>query len=173
MVGQGDGVKIISSSDLEVKSYVWKNVIGKLNYTVLGRKNKISNLKEISAQACSGGVIGEAKTASAGGLLNKTLGIGNFLGFEIENITVSSINTPEIIHATQDYAGGFAGKAMGGKVSNVQISELQKVEANNYAGGFVGYGGTGSLAETGALNILGLVKISNLLESSTRTCIRY
>ena len=91
MVGQGDGVKIISSSDLEAKSYVWKNVIGKLNYTVLGRKNKISNLKEISAQACSGGVIGEAKTASAGGLLNKTLGIGNFLGFEIENITVSSI----------------------------------------------------------------------------------
>ena len=45
----------------------------------------------------------------------------------------------------------------------MQISELQKVEANNYAGGFVGYGGTGSLAETGALNILGLVKISNLL----------
>ena len=48
MVGQGDGVKIISSSDLEAKSYVWKNVIDELNYTVLGRKNKISNLKEIS-----------------------------------------------------------------------------------------------------------------------------
>ena len=163
MVGQGDGVKIISSSDLEAKSYVWKNVIDELNYTVLGRKNTISNLKEISAQSRSGGVIGEAKTASAGGILNKTLGIGNFLGFEIENITVSSIDTPGIIHATQDYAGGFAGKAMGGTVSNVHISELQKVEANNYAGGFVGYGGTGSLAETGALNILGLVKISNLL----------
>ena len=173
MVGQGDGVKIISSSDLEAKSYVWKNVIGELNYTVLGRKNTISNLKEISAQSRSGGVIGEAKTASAGGILNKTLGIGNFLGFEIENITVSSIDTPGIIYATQDYAGGFAGKAMGGKVSNVHISELQKVEANNYAGGFAGYGGTGSLAETGALNILGLVKISNLLESGTRTCIRY
>ena len=39
---------------------------------------------------------------------------------------------------------------MGGTVSNVHISELQKVEANNYAGGFAGYGGTGSLAETGA-----------------------
>ena len=37
MVGQGDGVKIISSSDLEAKSYVWKNVIDELNYTVLGR----------------------------------------------------------------------------------------------------------------------------------------
>ena len=164
MVGQGDGVKIISSSDLEAKSYVWKNVIDELNYTVLGRKNTISNLKEISAQSRSGGVIGEAKTASAGGILNKTLGIGNFLGFEIENITVSSIDTPGIIHATQDYAGGFAGKAMGGTVSNVHISELQKVEANNYAGGFAGYGGTGSLAETGALNILGLVKIANLLD---------
>ncbi|MCG4880086.1 Cna B-type domain-containing protein [Amedibacillus dolichus] len=164
MVGQGDGVKIISSSDLKVKSYVWKNVIGELNYTVLGRKNTISNLKEISAQSRSGGVIGEAKTASAGGILNKTLGIGNFLGFEIENITISSINAPGIIHATQDYAGGFAGKAMGGTVSNVHISELQKVEANNYAGGFAGYGGTGSLAETGALNILGLVKIANLLD---------
>ena len=164
MVGQGDGVKIISSSDLKVKSYVWKNVIGELNYTVLGRKNTISNLKEISAQSRSGGVIGEAKTASAGGILNKTLGIGNFLGFEIENITISSINAPGIIHATQDYAGGFAGKAMGGTVSNVHISELQKVEANNYAGGFAGYGGTGSLAETGALNILGLVEIANLLD---------
>ncbi len=53
MVGQGDGVKIISSSDLEAKSYVWKNVIDELNYTVLGRKNTISNLKEISAQSRS------------------------------------------------------------------------------------------------------------------------
>ena len=97
--------------------------------------------------------------------MNKTLGIGNFLGFEIANTSVSSIDTPGIIHATQDYAGGFAGKAMGGTVSNVHISELQKVDANNYAGGFVGYGGTGSLAETEALDILGLnlVKISNLL----------
>lgn len=42
MIGQGDGVKIISSSDLESKSYVWKNVIGKLNYAILGRKNTIS-----------------------------------------------------------------------------------------------------------------------------------
>ena len=163
MIGQGDGVKIISSSDLESKSYVWKNVIGKLNYTVLGRNNTISNLKEISGQSHVGGVIGEVKTASAGGILNKTLGIGNFLGFEIENTSVSSIDTSGIINATQDYAGGFAGRAMGGTVSNVHISELQKVEANNYAGGFVGYGGTGSLAETKALDILGLVKISNLL----------
>ena len=113
------------------------------------------------------------KQASAGGILNKTLGIGNFLGFEIENITISSINAPGIIHATQDYAGGFAGKAMGGTVSNVHISELQKVEANNYAGGFAGYGGTGSLAETGALNILGLVKIANLLDPGTRACLGY
>ena len=165
MIGQGDGVKIISSSDLESKSYVWKNVIGKLNYAILGRKNTISNLKEISGQSHIGGVIGEVKTASAAGILNKTLGIGNFLGFEIANTSVSSIDTPGIIHATQDYAGGFAGKAMGGTVSNVHISELQKVDANNYAGGFVGYGGTGSLAETEALDILGLnlVKISNLL----------
>ena len=165
MIGQGDGVKIISSSDLESKSYVWKNVIGKLNYAILGRKNAISNLKEISGQSHIGGVIGEVKTASAAGILNKTLGIGNFLGFEIANTSVSSIDTPGIIHATQDYAGVFAGKAMGGTVSNVHISELQKVDANNYAGGFVGYGGTGSLAETEALDILGLnlVKISNLL----------
>lgn len=165
MIGQGDGVKIISSSDLESKSYVWKNVIGKLNYAILGRKNTISNLKEISGQSHIGGVIGEVKTASAAGILNKTLGIGNFLGFEIANTSVSSIDTPGIIHAIQDYAGGFAGKAMGGTVSNVHISELQKVDANNYAGGFVGYGGTGSLAETEALDILGLnlVKISNLL----------
>ena len=165
MVGQGDGVKIISSSDLESKSYVWKNVIGTLNYTVLGRNNTISNIKEISGQSHVGGVIGEVKTASAGGILNKTLGIGNFLGFEIENTTVSSIDISGIIQANQDYAGGFAGKAMGGTVSDVHISEFQKIEANNYAGGFVGYGGTGSLAETEALNILGLnlVKISNLL----------
>ena len=118
MIGQGDGVKIISSSDLESKSYVWKNVIGKLNYAILGRKNAISNLKEISGQSHIGGVIGEVKTASAAGILNKTLGIGNFLGFEIANTSVSSIDTPGIIHATQDYAGGFAGKAMGGTVYN-------------------------------------------------------
>ena len=163
LVGQGDGVKIISSSELSEKSFIWKKVLPILNYTVKNRKNTVTNLNEVKGKNFVGGIIGEARTASAAGLLNKVLGIGNFLKFEIGDTQVTNSSSGASITAVNDYAGGMAGRAIGGDISNINITELKEVTAQNYAGGFIGHGGTGSLAETGALNILGLIKVSNLL----------
>lgn len=162
-VGQGDGLKVISSSDLVSKSFIWKEVSSKLDYSVKGRENSITHLEEIEGKNYVGGVIGEVRTASASGLLNHTLGIGNFLKFEMSDIKISNTATGSSIRATENYAGGFAGKAIGGNISNAHVTEIKNVAAQNYTGGFIGYGGTGSLAETNGLNILGLVKVSNLL----------
>lgn len=162
-VGQGDGLKILSSADVSSKSYVWKNTIPNIGYTTKNRGNMLSNLIKIEGKNLVGGLIGEARTASASGLLNHTLGIGNFLKFEIENVQLTNASTGGVVTAGNNFAGGMAGRASGGNVSKVTVENLQKVTTNNYAGGFVGYGGTGSLAETASLNILGLIEISNLL----------
>ena len=142
---------------------LWKKVLPILNYTVKNRKNAVTNLNEVKGKNFIGGIIGEARTASAAGLLNKVLGIGNFLKFEIGDTQVTNSANGVSITAVNDYAGGMAGRAIGGDIYNINITELKEVTAQNYAGGFIGYGGTGSLAETGALNILGLIKVSHLL----------
>lgn len=162
-IGQGDGVKIISSADINEKSFVWKKTEQFLHYTVKNRKNTITNLNEITGKNLVGGVAGEVRTASAAGLLDTVLGIGNFLKFEIGDMQVTNGGNGASITAVNDYAGGMAGRAVGGDIYHTNMTELKEVTARNYAGGFIGYGGTGSLAETGALNILGLIKVSNLL----------
>ena len=162
LVGRGDGVKIIPSSKLNERSFIWNKTSSNLGYTPLNRETTLTNVNKIEGNNYVGGLIGEATTASAGGILDKTLGIGNFLGFDIEGVKVNSLNGSTIV-ARNDGAGGLAGRAIGGSIFNANVNNLQNVRASNYAGGFVGYGGTGSFAETGGLNILGIIKVSNLL----------
>lgn len=163
LAGQGDGLKIISSADLGSKSFVWNGIASSLNYSVKSRANQITHLVKVSGKNYVGGIIGEARTASASGLLNHTLGIGNFLKFDISDVQTTNIDSGILIQSQENYAGGFAGRAIGGNVSRVYVTEMNQVTGQNYVGGFIGYGGTGSLAETEGLNILGLVNISNLL----------
>lgn len=79
-----------------------------LNYTVKNRKNAVTNLNEVKGKNFIGGIIGEARTASAAGLLNKVLGIGNFLKFEIGDTQVTNSANGVSITAVNDYAGGMA-----------------------------------------------------------------
>ncbi len=164
IVGQSDGCKVISSENLIENSYLWQKST-KINYTPKNIKNSIIRLKSVTAQNNAGGVAGNLTTASAAGILNTTLGIGNYLPFQIEDVTVTGIDSGYSVTATENYAGGGFGYAIGGTIKNVTLSNAGTVTANNYAGGFIGVGGTGDLASASGLNVLGLnlVEIKNLL----------
>lgn len=163
--GSSDGVKIITSSKeaLTSESFVWEKVFDSLGYEPKNRTNSIMNLQSVKAKDYAGGIVGNARTASAAGLLNKTLGIGDYLPFTINSVQITGISQGYSVSATNKYAGGAFGQAIGGNLASIQITNLANVTADNYSGGFVGNAGTGALAEAGGLNILGLVNVSNLL----------
>lgn len=128
-------------------------------------QSRITGIKSVNAKNYAGGISGKAATANAAGVLNNTLGIGTMLPFSAKKIELTGVTDGLTVTATENYAGGSFGQAIGGNVDNVILNNVSKVEANNYAGGFAGDAGTGSLVEGGGLNLLGLnlVNIDNLL----------
>lgn len=173
IAGAADGVQIIPSSklsDAEEGSFIWKYNSEDLNYSPENQDNLISALVSVQSKEYSGGIIGKSLTASAAGILKKTLGIGNYLGFTVDSVTLTGAGNgytvvSEYEDEAGDYAGGAFGQAIGGDVVNVKLDNISSVTAKNYAGGFVGDAGTGSLVDGGGLNLLGLdlVKIEKLL----------
>ena len=166
ILGGGDGVYIAESSTeyLNKLSY-WK--YGALEAgSISQRDNVISGLQSINAGGNrAGGVAGSVTTANVTGLLNNTLGIGNFLGFTVHNVKVTGL---DYTVSANNYAGGAIGEAVGGDVQNVTLEQLKSVTAKNRVGGFIGCAGPGDLAGGNGLtlNLLGLnnlLKISNLL----------
>ncbi len=141
MIGQGDGVKITADK------------------TDFG--GKVTGLHEIKAGKYAGGAAGSVVTADAVGVLNNTLGIGQFIPFELSNISVEG--TAWAVTATEKYAAGACGLMLGGKADDVTVSGIQSVQAGNYTGGFAGRTGASSLASAGGLDVLGLVKLNNVL----------
>lgn len=165
IAGRGDGCKILSSS-LENVQELRPFARGKVNYAGTGAVNTVLNLQQIQVeQGYAGGVIGYAGTASAGGILDTTLGIGDYLPFSIQDVTVQGEAAGYSVSAKGDYAGGAVGQGIGGNITNVTVKNLGSVSAQNLAGGFAGSAGTGSLVNSGGLDLLGLnlLKISSLL----------
>lgn len=173
IAGYADGVKIIPSSKLNDEqegSFIWKQNSDDLNYSPKNQDNSISALGSVKSKEYAGGIIGRSLTASAAGILDKTLGAASYLGFTVDSVTVTGVGDGYTVAAafennTGDYAGGAFGQAIGGDVVNVKLDNISSVTAKNYAGGFVGDAGTGSLVDGGGLNLLGLdlVKIEKLL----------
>lgn len=172
IAGYADGVKIIPSSKLNDEqegSFIWKQNSDDLNYSPKNQDNSISALGSVKSKEYAGGIIGRSLTASAAGILDKTLGAASYLGFTVDSVTVTGVGDGYTVAAafennTGDYAGGAFGQAIGGDVVNVKLDNISSVTAKNYAGGFAGDAGTGSLVEGGGLNLLGLnlVKIDDL-----------
>lgn len=164
-IGQGDGVQIYTSAQEQINSLRPINK-KKVNYNGKNQPTVIQNLKSVkAAEKYAGGIAGYVATASAGGILDTTLGIGNYLPFKIDNVNISGVSAGYTIEASHEYAGGAIGMAIGGKMNNVTLTNIQYVNALNHVGGFIGSGGTGSLVSAGGLNLLGLdlVKVDNLL----------
>lgn len=142
MIGQGDGVKIASDG---------------------GAGSQITGLSSVTALNYAGGIAGSAVTANPIGVLNNTIGVGSYLPFTVSQVTLTGQTLN--VEATQKYASGGFGLALGGNVDNVSVKGLASVTAGNYAGGMCGRSGTGALIKEGGLDLLGLgaVKVDNLL----------
>ena len=173
-VGNGDGVYLTKSSqDMLQKLSFWRN--GTITTYPTERDSALSGLTSVTAGTVNtegtvttegdyaGGIAGALTGASVGGLLNSTVGLGEFLGFTVDGITLKGGYT---VTATGNFAGGAFGMAMAGNVSDVTIDGITNVSANNNAGGFIGLGGPGSLASAGegglTINLLGLNNLINL-----------
>lgn len=162
-VGSGDGLYLTSSSQTNLKklSY-WRT--GKIAKYPEERGCSIGNLQSVkTGGSYAGGIAGSLGGASVGGLLNSTVGLGEFLGFTVSDVTLTGGYTVE---ADGDYAGGAFGMAMAGDASKITINGITSVSARNNAGGFLGLGGPGSLATAGdgglTINLLGLNNLINL-----------
>ena len=125
----------------------------------------VEGLSSVSASdANAGGIAGSLNVASGGGLVNNTLGLNNLIPFVVDNVDVSGDGFT--VSAAGDYAAGGVGVVTGGHVRDVEVSGVSAITASNYAGGFFGASGTGSVVSDGGINLLGLnlVQINNLLQ---------
>lgn len=172
-VGGGDGLYITSSASTNLQNLsFWRGLEKGENLLPLpaetGRACQITNLQSVTTGGSyAGGIAGSLGGASVGGLLNSTVGLGEFLGFTVDGIALDGAYT---VDAAGDYAGGAFGMAMAGEASNITIDGITRVTARNNAGGFLGLGGPGSLATAGdgglTINLLGLnnlISLSNVL----------
>ena len=169
ILGGGDGVYIAESSPEYLnKLPYWKHGGGDAS-SVAQRDNVLTGLKTVTAsENRAGGIAGSVTTANVTGLLNNTLGIGNFLGFTVHHVTVTGVNDGYTVEAKDNYAGGALGEAIGGDVDTVTLNQVKSVTAKNRVGGFAGCAGPGDLAGGNGLtlNLLGLnnlLKVENLL----------
>ena len=127
----------------------------------------VSGIGSVKADNYAGGVAGQMLPANGSGVLDGVAAIANVLPFSLNNISVTGGSEGFSVITEKDYAGGAVGQATGGKIGSVNLTGITKVQADNYAGGFLAYAGPGSVVQAGdnsvGLNILGLVKINSLL----------
>ena len=171
----------IGGSDIiiEAKQNYAGGLVGSGDGTIIENSSADSsqklNLQSVSAGSESkegkyaGGVAGALTTANGAGLLNEAVGLVDVQEYKASNINVDV----QSVTATDDYAGGAFGLLTGGVVDQVSVGAIETVTANNYAGGFVGRSGVGSLVDAKGLDILGLgaVKVGNLVSIGNLTSV--
>ena len=164
LIGQADALKINKSNQQfvnELRPFEKKLI----DYVAKDRETLINGLQSVNSESnYAGGLIGQVKPISAAGLLNSTIGISNYFGFDINDVVVNGKTSGFNISA-KNYAGGAIGQGIGGDVENVRLEDINTINAENYAGGFVASAGTGNLVGAGGLDILGLglIEIKDLL----------
>ena len=190
LVGRGEGAVIVASDAAHVGTLsFWKH--GTLAMPQETRGVSVAGLRTVSVKdSYAGGLAGQLGTASVGGIINDTVGLGGYLPFEVSSATVTGIADGGFtVTAGKDAAGGLIGKATGGLIgkasdaygdagapdsATVTVGGLSAVSARNHAGGFIGLAGPGSLADAGGLDLLGfgLVKVSGLLSVADGLAVR-
>ena len=168
ITGWGDGLSIApSSAEYLQKISYWK----RNTYTtesVQTQSVSITGLQSVSGDNYTGGIAGSLATASAAGLLNKTLGVASYLPFTVDNIKLSGIGSGFTVDGKERVGGGL-GYAIGGTIKDAVINNLRSVHGENFVGGFIGFSDPGELvgADEGlTVNLLGLnyiLKLNKLL----------
>ncbi|NMN01158.1 cell surface protein [Bifidobacterium sp. DSM 109958] len=179
LIGRGDGTVIAASDSAHVNELsFWKQA--KIDAPA-ERTNAVTGLQSVSTTGSyAGGIAGKLSTASIGGLVNQTVGLGEYLPFEVSSLTVSGTDDGLTVSAGGDYAGSGIGFAMGGNIGRtttaygdaavpdsavVAVTGVKSVTAANRAGGFIGVSGPGDLLSAGGVDLLGLglIKLEGLL----------
>lgn len=183
--GSLEGSKILSSEKFEAfendddrqhKSLFndWNNTKGKAaekynieyDFPAEDLKNNLTNFVSVKGTDFVGGIVGEGTIESAADIISSAIKTADYMTPEIAGVHVYAFNKSDgySVTASGNYAGGAFGKATGGKSDSVSLNDLASIKANNYAGGFAGQFGTGSIANVGGISLLGeLVKINGLL----------
>lgn len=181
ITGCGNGT-VIAAADAEHLAGIVLNDKVTSGYVPSGRGCTVEGLRSVkAAKSYAGGIAGSLGTAHAGGLINGTLGLADFLPFNVSSVTVTGVADGFTVSAGDACAAAGIGKATGGKIgradaaygkaadapatSVINISNIKSVTAKNNAAGFAGAVGPGELASTGGLDLLGLglLKIKGLL----------
>lgn len=172
ITGCGNGT-VIAAADAEHLAGIVLNDKVTSGYVPSGRGCAVEGLRSVkAAKSYAGGIAGFLGTAHAGGLINNTLGLADFLPFSVSSVTVTGVADGFTVTAVDTCAAAGIGKATGGKIgradkaygeasaapatSVVAISNIKSVTAKNNAAGFAGAVGPGELASTGGLDLLGL-----------------
>lgn len=123
-----------------------------------------------ASKGYAGGIAGALTTANGAGLLGETVGLVQVQEYEATDLSTS---VRQVKAEKGDYAGGAFGLLTGGEVDQVSVGAIETVTANNYAGGFVGRSGVGSLVDAKGLDILGLdaVKVGKLISIGDLTSV--
>ncbi|MDO5042690.1 MAG: hypothetical protein Q4D92_04185, partial [Slackia sp.] len=160
IVGRGDGVVIAQSDKAHLeKIEFWKQ--GIVAYDARNTPVVLDGLRSVEAgQTRAGGVAGVLGTASVGGIINGTIGLGGYLPFELSDVTVTGVAEGATVTAADSHAAGAVAEATGGSCANVHIKDIASVQAGTCAGGFAGVMGPGNLAGGGGLDLLGLGAVS-------------
>lgn len=139
-----------------------------------------NGLELVNGHKYVGGIAGLAGTANVSGLLNDTIGVGDFQKFDFSDIEVTGGTEltegssehgltvyGHVPNKGQDVSEGFyvaggIGMAIGGDLHRIGITRLVEIEGANCVGGFAGCVGPGDLISTGGLNVqlLGLSLLS-------------
>ncbi|WP_050797665.1 Cna B-type domain-containing protein [Collinsella tanakaei] len=165
IVGRGDGVVIAKSDQDHLDDIkLWSQ--GAVVRPATDSPVTLNGLRSVVAgQTRAGGVAGMLGTASVGGIINGTVGLGGYLPFELSDVTVLGVAEGATVTAADSHAAGAVAEATGGSCTNVHIKDIASVEAGTRAGGFAAVMGPGNLAGSGGLDLLGLgaVSITGLL----------
>ena len=122
----------------------------------------------VSAVNYAGGLLGQAKMTSVSDVLGGTVTAADYMRFELKDSSVNGGTDGLTVTASDkdaSYAGGAIGQGTGGEVRKTSVTNLNSASDSKRAGGFAGYFGSGTLANVGGINLLGLklLKINGLL----------
>ena len=176
LVGYAGAVQISNTSELTDDSKsttkALQRVLTKIGvtYEFADRVNQINadSSMKVSATENAGGILGYAKMTSVGDVLGGTVKAAAYMRFECKDCSVNGGSSGLTVTASDQEngrAGGTIGYGTGGEVRRTSVTNLNSVTAGKCAGGFAGYFGSGTLANVGGIDLLGLplLKIDSLL----------
>lgn len=176
LVGYAGAVQISNTSELADASKSTTKALNRvltknsISYSFDDHPNSITVSESMSVTATenAGGILGYAKMTSVGDVLGGTVKAADYMRFECKDCTVNGGSSGLTVTASNQEngcAGGAIGYGTGGEVRRTSVTNLNSVTAGKCAGGFAGYFGSGTLANVGGIDLLGLplLKIDSLL----------